>query len=86
MQKSLAIGVQCKYIASMQSDSALQRLARISLKQDPGEWIGHLRAAGMTWQKIADELSEKVGVPVSRETVRIWCIERSRSNTQEAAS
>ena len=65
----------------MQSESALQRLARISLKRDPGEWVAHLRAAGMTWQKIADELSEKVGVPVSRETVRQW-----HPNTQEDAS
>lgn len=63
-------------------DSTLQRLARLALKQDPTEWVGHLRSAGMTWQKIADELSGKVGVTVSRETVRIWHAQRN----EQAAS
>jgi hypothetical protein len=56
----------------MENDSPLQRLARTSLRQDPFEWVGHLRAAGWAWQRIADELSGIVGVPVSRETVRLW--------------
>lgn len=56
----------------MQSDSTLQRLARTVLKRDPVEWVDTLRAADMTWQQIADELSERLDVPVSRETVRLW--------------
>ncbi len=56
----------------MQHDSPLMRLARISLKQDPVEWIATMRRADMTWQAIADELSDRLDVPVSRETVRLW--------------
>lgn len=56
----------------MQSDSPLKRLARTVLKRDPVEWIDTMRAADMTWQQIADELSARLDVPVSRETVRLW--------------
>lgn len=54
------------------NDSPLQRLARLALEQDPGKWAAQQRAERYTWQQIADQLSEKVDVPVSRETVRIW--------------
>lgn len=56
----------------MQSDSPLKRLARTVLKRDPIEWIETMRAADMTWQQIADELSDRLDVAVSRETVRLW--------------
>jgi hypothetical protein len=56
----------------MQPDSPLMRLARITLKRDPVEWIATMRQADMTWQGIADELSARLDVPVSRETVRLW--------------
>ena len=67
----------------MQTDSTLQRLARTVLKQDPIEWVGHLRNAGMTWQEIADELGKRLEVSVSRETVRLWAVALESS---EAAS
>lgn len=68
----------------MQSDSPLKRLARTVLKRDPVEWIDAMRAADMTWQQIADELSARLDVPVSRETVRLWAI--AEPDTIEAAS
>lgn len=67
----------------MQSDSPLKRLARTVLKRDPVEWIDAMRSADMTWQQIADTLSDKLEVPVSRETVRLWA---SAADTVEAAS
>ena len=54
------------------NDSPLQRLARLALEQDPGTWAAQQRAERYTWQQIADQLADKVGVDVSRETVRIW--------------
>lgn len=57
---------------AVQDDSPLQRLARTHLKQDPGEWVLKLRAANFTWQGIADDLGNRLGLTVSRETVRLW--------------
>lgn len=54
------------------SDSPLQRLARLALDEDPGQWSAHQRNERYTWQEIADQLGAKIGTPVSRETVRIW--------------
>lgn len=63
----------------MQTDSTLQRLARTVLKRDPVEWVDTMRAADMTWQQIADELSSRLDVPVSRETVRLWSTAAERA-------
>lgn len=54
------------------SDSPLQRLARLALEEDPGKWAAHQRTERYKWQEIADQLSEKTGHQVSRETVRLW--------------
>ena len=54
------------------NDSPLQRLARLALEEDPGEWAAHQRTERYKWQEIADQLEAKIGVPVSRETVRLW--------------
>jgi len=54
------------------NDSPLQRLARLSLQQDPGRWAATQRAERYTWQQIADDLGGRIGVTVSRETVRLW--------------
>ncbi len=66
----------------MENDSPLQRLARTTLRQDPFEWVEHLRGAGWSWQRIADELSTTVGVPVSRETVRLWAEATAKAEAQ----
>lgn len=54
------------------SDSPLQRLARLALEQDPGKWAAQQRDERYTWQQIAEQLEAEIGVPVSRETVRLW--------------
>lgn len=58
---------------SVQNDSPLQRLARLVLAgRDPGEWVRDERDKDRAWQQIADDLSERTGLTVSRETVRLW--------------
>lgn len=69
----------------MQDDSPLQRLARTHLKQDPGEWVLKLRAASFTWQSIADELGERLGLTLSRETVRLWAKAAEAATAEEVA-
>ena len=54
------------------TDSPLQRLARMALQEDPGQWAAHQRQQRYKWQEIADQLEAKLGHPVSRETVRLW--------------
>jgi hypothetical protein len=52
----------------------LQRLAALALDEDPALWAARQRRDRWTWQQIADQLSEKVEIPVSRETVRLWAV------------
>lgn len=54
------------------ADSPLQRLARLTLEEDPGEWAARQRNDRWKWQEIADQLGERIGMEVSRETVRLW--------------
>jgi len=35
-------------------------------------WLARQRSAGKSFRMIADELSTKVGIPVSHESVRQW--------------
>jgi hypothetical protein len=52
--------------------SPLQRLAQMALDEDPGQWAARQRAERFTWQQIADQLGDSIGMDVSRETVRLW--------------
>lgn len=56
------------------TDTPLQRLARLELDMDPADWVIRERAADRTWQDIANELADRIGVHVSRETVRLWTV------------
>lgn len=57
----------------MQNDSPLQRLARISLGgREPSEWVRSERDKSRAWREIAADLTDRIGAPVSRETVRLW--------------
>lgn len=37
-------------------------------------WAAQQRNDRYTWQAIAEQLEAKIGVPVSRETVRLWAV------------
>lgn len=52
--------------------SPLQQLAQLALGHDAGAWAAAQHTEGRTWTDIAADLSDRIGSPVSRETVRLW--------------
>lgn len=63
----------------MKFNSTLQVLAQTVLNEDPIKWIASKRDQGSSWQQIADELGDQLGVTISRETIRLWMTTKAAS-------
>ena len=49
-----------------------QQLASIRLGKPVLDWIAEQRAAGTTWDRMAQNLETLTGIDISREAIRQW--------------
>lgn len=74
----------CGKVQSVTPTSTLYRLIDAKLGGKLDEFVATRRPA-MSWQEIADELREVTGERPTRETVRLWYVDRIVTETRVAS-
>jgi hypothetical protein len=61
-------------VYAIRTQTTLQRLAEHMLGMSLHDWIAAQRAEGLSWQRVASELSEATNgvIEINRETLRGW--------------
>lgn len=57
-----------------------QQLVEIRLGRDLATYVNGLRAAGLSWREIAEDVHQRTGVQVSYEALRSWYRDAERAS------